>query len=501
MLTRRTLGRQLACVVLGSTLAAPALRRAAAQPAAAPLAAAPLAAAPLAAAPPRGRYLVKGGAVITVDPALGTLPRADVLVNDGVIERVGPDLDAPGAEVIDAADCIVMPGLVDSHYHMWSALGRNYIGDGGYEYFQAKNATAPHYAPADFYNSVRLGLAELANAGVTTVHNWCNNTRSPEHADAELRAHRDSLLRARFAYGHRDGLPRNELINFADIDRVRREWFGDAPPFEGLVHLGVNLRGPGQSEEAVFFREIGLVRERGLPFATHAGQAGPNRIKAADYERRGFLGPDFLLCHYIVGSPEDFAVLARTNTPLSFSTHSEFRLGADGDPRAALMAMRKAGVTLTLSFDAASLTPPNMFELMRVTWAMSVPWKGTPSEGQAPLGHRETIAMATINGARALGLGEVTGSLTPGKRADLLVVRADALNTAPIGQIETTIVQSATPANVDTVLADGRILKRGGRLVAFDTETIVRDAKASSLRVRQQTGGVLAPPNCPGCGG
>src|SRR5262249_42369707 len=119
----------------------------------------------------RGAYLIKGGAVITVDRTLGVLPRADVLVRDGRIEAIGPDLAAAGAETIDATDMIVMPGFVDTHYHMWSALGRNFVGDGGFGYFPAKNATSKLYTAEDFYHSVTLGLAELANAGVTTVHN------------------------------------------------------------------------------------------------------------------------------------------------------------------------------------------------------------------------------------------------------------------------------------------------------------------------------------------
>ncbi len=140
------------------------------------------------------------------------LPRADVHVRDGRIEAVGPDLAAAGAEVIDATDMIVMPGFVDTHYHMWSALGRNFVGDGGFGYFPAKNATSKLYTAEDFYASVTLGLVELANAGITTVHNWSHNTRTPAHADAELRAHRESMLRARYAYGHVDQMPRNEPL-------------------------------------------------------------------------------------------------------------------------------------------------------------------------------------------------------------------------------------------------------------------------------------------------
>jgi 5-methylthioadenosine/S-adenosylhomocysteine deaminase len=452
--------------------------------------------APAAVAASRGTYLIRNGAVVTVDSALGILPRADIFVRTGRIEAIGPDLAAAGAEVIDATDMIVMPGFVDTHYHMWSALGRNFIGDNGFGYFPAKNATSTLYSPDDFYNSVMLGLVELANAGITTGHNWSHNTRTPAHADAELRAHRESMLRARYSYGHVDRMPRNQVLDFTDIDRVKREYFASGSAFEGLVTFGVNLRGLSQSDEPTYHEDMKAALERGLKVAIHAGQTPPNNVDAEDYERRGWLGPNLLICHYIPARDIDADVMARTKTPLSFATHSEFRLGLAGDPRVALLRMRKAGVLVSLSFDATSIAPPNMFETMRFTWNMGIPWKGTPSENLPPIGFREVIEMATLNGAKALGLGDLTGSLSVGKRADIILIRGNDINVAPIANIETTVVQSATPANVDTVLVDGRIVKRHGKLVAYDVEKIVRQAKASSLRIRTAAGGVLTPPEC-----
>jgi cytosine/adenosine deaminase-related metal-dependent hydrolase len=134
-----------------------------------------------------------------------------------------------------------------------------------------------------------------------------------------------------------------------------------------------------------------------------------------------------------------------------------------------------------------------MFENMRFTWNMGIPWKDTDTEKLPPVGFHEVIEMATINGARALGLGDVTGSLTPGKRADIILIRTSDLNIAPLAQIETTVVQSATPANVDTVMVDGRILKRDGRLLYFDVPAIVHSAEGSALRIREAAGGVLKP--------
>ena len=123
-----------------------------------------------------------------------------------------------------------------------------------------------------------------------------------------------------------------------------------------------------------------------------------------------------------------------------------------------------------------------------------MPWKGTPSENLPEMTFRETIEMATINGAKALGIGDVTGSLTVGKRADIILIRGSDVNIAPIANVETTVVQAAAPANVDTVLVDGHIVKRSGKLVAYDVERIVREAKASAQRVRTAAGGRLAPP-------
>ena len=449
---------------------------------------------------PKGSYLIRGGAVITVDRAIGTLPKADVLVRDGRIEKIADGIEAEGVEVIDAADMIVMPGLIDTHYHMWSTLGRNFVSDGGYEYFQAKWATAALYDADDFYHSVRLGLAELANSGVTTVHNWSHNNRSPAHVDAELRAHQGSGLRARYAMGHIDKMPVDQVNRYEDLPRVREEWFADPSRLQGLVHLGVNLRGAIQSNVEVFYEEMETMLKLGLPVAIHASQAAPNSDDAADYERRGFLGPNFLFCHYITATDSDREAMARTGTPLSFSTLSEFRLGETGDARRALMKMREAGVLVSLSSDASSLVPPNMLENMRVTWNMGVPWQGTDTAHLAPIGLSEIIEMATINGAKALGLGNVTGSLTPGKQADIILVRANDLNTAPMANIETTVVMGATAANVDTVMVDGRILKRAGKLVDCDVAEVVEQAKRSAMRIRTAAGGILAP-QCPGCAG
>ncbi|MGH2843079.1 MAG: amidohydrolase family protein [Solirubrobacteraceae bacterium] len=436
----------------------------------------------------RAEYLIKGGAVVSVDPEIGIVAPADVHVRRGAIVAIGRELVADGAEVIDASRMIVMPGLIETHFHMWSSLGRNFIMDGGFDYFPAKWATAAHYQPDDFYRSVKLGLVDAVNSGITTVHNWSHNTRTPAHADAELAAHRDTRVRARYSYGHPDGLPVDQPLDFTDVDRVQNEWFGVSPELEGLVHLGVNLRGPDLAEYGVFVDEMERLRERGLPVCIHTVQGGQTAVSAPDLERRGYLGPDFLLTHFLAATQADREAMARTGTPLSFAVHSELRLGEAGDPRAALLKMLDAGVTVSLSLDATSIAPVNLFEAMNVAWNMGIPWQGSDTAELEPVSLARCIELTTINGARALGLADQVGSLTPGKRADIILIRVDDINIAPAADIESAIVRSATPANVDTVMIDGRILKRRGALVAYDVERIVSEATLAADGVRARAG-------------
>jgi 5-methylthioadenosine/S-adenosylhomocysteine deaminase len=437
--------------------------------------------------------LIRGGAVVSVDPRIGTLHGADILVRQGRIAQIGSPLRAPGAQVIDASRMIVMPGLVETHWHMWSSLGRNFVTQ-GFEYFPAKWSTAAHYEPEDFYASVRLGLVEALAAGITTVHNWSHNTRTPNHADAELSAHRDVPVRARYAYGHRDALPVDEPLDFRDIDRVRSAWFGQRDAFGGRVHLGVNLRGPDLGNPEVFDAEMVEASARRLPVAIHTVQGGSTTVDAVDLERKGYLGPQFLIAHFLAATEADRAALARTATPLSYAVHSELRLGDAGDARAALLRFLADGVDVSFSIDATSIAPVDLFQAMNLAWNIGIPWQDSPTAGLPALTFRRCLEIATRNGAVALGLGEVTGTLTPGKAADIVLVRHDDLNVAPVAAIESALVRSATPANVDTVIVGGHVVKREGTLVGIDVVDVIRAASEAASRVRTRAGGLVAEP-------
>lgn len=424
--------------------------------------------------------------MISADSEIGTQQEIDVEFRDGIIIAVGRDLPAPGAEVIQGNDMITMPGFVETHFHLWSTIGKSFLGN-GFEYFDAKWATCEFYQPEDYYHSVRLGLMQSLRSGMTTVHNWCHNVLSPAHVDAELRAHREIPIRARYSYGFRDQSGHDTPLDFADIDRVRSEWFQAEEPFASRVHLGVNLRGTSSWE--VFAHDYREARERGLPVSVHSGQ-GPEQVRpAAEMLKRSLLHADTLLCHGLPFDRDDREAMRLTGSCMSISPHSEFRGDSGGQFHRQLMQLASEGVTIALSIDAASLAPIDMFECMRIIWNLGVPWQGTETAALEKLSFAEVISMATLNGARALGLEDSTGSVTPGKRADLVLIRRSSLNMAPVWDPEAAVVLYGSPSDVDTVFVDGVPIMRSGEFVSGpDPTEAIAAAQESAAGVLRRSG-------------
>ena len=203
----------------------------------------PSIAAPRSALPPRGEFVIRGATLLSMDPNIGDFASADVHVRDGAIVAVGPRIDAANAQVMEAGNMICMPGFVDTHWHLWTSLLRPFVRADVNElgYFPVTNRLGQHYTAEESYRSVMLGIAEALSAGVTTVHNWAHNVRSPDHADAELSAMRDAGIRGRFAYGPAQGMPDDQPMDLPGLARVKRDWM----PGEGLLTLGICSRNIG----------------------------------------------------------------------------------------------------------------------------------------------------------------------------------------------------------------------------------------------------------------
>jgi cytosine/adenosine deaminase-related metal-dependent hydrolase len=431
---------------------------------------------------PRRSLVVRGGHVITMDPAVGDIAGADVLVSDGQIVAVGPKLAVPpGTEELPAAGQIVAPGLVDTHWHMWNTLLRG-MSERGPGYFRLMGRLGRAFGAEDIYLGTLLACAEAINSGITTVHDWCHNVRSPAHAEAGIRALSEAGLRARFSFGYAAGHANDQAMDLASLARLHQDWPSLVDP--ALVYLGMAWRGTGSSDPAirppaeVYRREINVARRLGIPVTVHA--CGPRSAagQIAALARAGLLGPDIQVIHADCATEAEIEAMAATGTVVSVSPFSEMLIGY-GLPRTAdLLA---AGVQVGLSVDTTALTGnADMFALMKLTQGVI----NAAAQDEFALTARRTLGLATLDGARSLGLAGLTGSLTPGKRADLIVVATDGANIGLLTDPAQLLVTAAQPANVDTVLVDGRVLKRGGVLTGLDTARLRRDA-------HEALGGVL----------
>jgi cytosine/adenosine deaminase-related metal-dependent hydrolase len=365
-----------------------------------------------------------------------------------------------------------MPGFVDTHWHHWTTLLRPVMNadDPKRTYFPVTFALGQHYTPEDSYRSVRLGLAQALAAGVTTTHNWAHNVRSPAHADAEVRAMRESGLRGRFAYGPALGMPNEQMMDFADIARLKGA-IGSDP----MLTLGVNSRNVdgntggtrGAIDATMAKKEWSATRELGLPITLHTSGTGAIKL----LNEAGLLGPDLQLVHPLNTDAADWEALVKHGVRYSVSPLGE--AGRSGEMQ--FPEMMQAGVKVSISIDNVTAERCDCFACMHMLQTINRHRTG----GKFKLTTRKLVEMATIDGAEDLGFGDRTGSLTPGKRADLIVVRASEPHMGDIGDPYDALVQLAQPSDVDTVVVDGRILRRKGVFTAFDYGKLLADAAQS----------------------
>jgi cytosine/adenosine deaminase-related metal-dependent hydrolase len=435
--------------------------------------------------PRRGEFTIRRAHVMSMDREIGDVAGGDVHVRHGEIVAVGRGLRSRG-RTIDGRRTIVMPGLIDTHWHMWTTLYRSLASSSPANAYFALNVRHGRiWEPGDTEIGVRLAAADALTNGITAVHDWSHNIRGPEYADANLRALARSGLRGRFSYGTPQGHPADLPIDLDDLRRVAREWFASGRA--ELLHLGLAGRPPAGTGAAELERhrlEYRTARELGLPVSFHANsnRAQGERAMIAQLGEEGMLGPHTQVIHALYTTAAERSALVSSETSVSLSPWSELLIGYGVTT---VRELFEAGALVNLSVDTLPLTgTSDMFSIIRLALGLH---RGQ-SESEFSISARRMIAAATIDAARGLGIDDATGSLTPGKRADLIMVRTDDVNIAPFTDAPNMIATAAQPSNVDTVVVDGRILKRHGRLTAVDTRRVVAEASAALAAVLARAG-------------
>ncbi len=445
---------------------------------------------PISPLPARDEFVIRGATVLTMDSAVPDLAAGDVHVRNGAIVAVTQKIEAPTAQVIDGDGMICMPGFIDTHFHMWASLFRLFVRADipAFGYFPVTARLGPLMVPEDSYRAVRLAATDAIAAGITTVHNWSHNTRSHEHADAELSGMRAMGIRGRFAFGTPVGLVDDAPMDVAGLARVKKDWMPDK---ENLLTLGICSRNLGAVTiggsaatasrgiltVAQLKRDWDAARGLGLPITMHTSGASP----ITELERAGLLGPDVQFVHPLLTTPEERAMLKERGASYSMSPQLEARRASQLGV-IQLGELLEAGVKVSLSTDHIASISCDPFSSMRILFALHAHRIGA----RVPLTLKRLLQLGTIDGAVDLGIADRTGSITPGKRADLVLVRTSDTNMAPAGNPYEAIVSFGLPTNVDTVIVDGRILRRAGKFTAFDHAKIVAEAREAAIALRDK---------------
>ena len=422
------------------------------------------------------RLVIRGGFVVSMDPSIGEVANADVLVEDGKIVEIGRGLEAGDAEVVDASGKLVLPGFVDTHRHTWQTPVRGvlpcctldeYFGD-------MLGKIGLNYRPEDVYIGNYAGSLEALNAGITTLLDWSHISNTPEHSDEAVHGLEDAGIRGVYAHGipgDNSWWAYSDRPHPEDIRRIRDRYFSSD---DQLLTLAMAARAVGNVTPETAQHDWALARVLAIRITVHVGMrlTGIQVNHILGMHEAGIMGPDTTYIHCTDSTDEELDLVAETGGSASIAAYVELLMGHGRPPTGRLL---ERGVRPSLSVDVVSSVPGEMFTQMRtaLVYERIQAFTDTPDEPFAPkITHRDVLEFATIEGARTVGLEHKVGSLTPGKQADLILLRTDMINVAPLVDPVTTAVVFADTSNVDSVFVAGKAVKRDGELVGHDLKRV-----------------------------
>lgn len=445
------------------------------------------------------KILIRGGTVVTMEPGLPDGAPADVLVEGDTITAIGNIPSAEGAEVVDATDRIVMPGLIDSHVHTWQTGLRGIAGDWTVpEYMRAMHrGLATYFGPDDIRVANLVGALSKLDAGTTTLVDWCHNNPTPDHTDAAIDGLEASGARALFLHGSPKPDPKPGQKHFsevamprAEVERLRRGRFSAG---DGLVTMGLAILGPQYSVHEVCVEDYTLAREFDLIVSAHTG-GGP-MLAPGSFEtliELGLIDARANIVH--ANNFDDDLIRALVDAGANFTVTVEVELQMGfGYPLTG--KLRALGSPFTVGADVEPAAAGDMFTAIRTTMNvqrnidnLALLEQGETLPDTTTITCREALQWVTINGAHMMGMSERIGSLAPGKQADIVLLRSNDLNLFPVHDAVRSIVRQAGPGNVDAVMVAGKFVKRDGRLLYGDLKARQAELLESGRRILADAG-------------
>jgi len=442
-------------------------------------------------APRDGQPIVfRGGTVLTMDDRRTVIPSGDVLVVDGRIAEVGVGLAAPdGAFEIDASGGILMPGMIDTHRHMWQTAMRGYGADWTltqyFVWYYLTHGTV--FRPEDVAAGNLVSALDAIESGITTTVDWSHGLRTAEHTDAAVEALVSSP--GRYVLAHGD-IFQGPWEWTAEPERRRALEAAIANPGLFGNQLAFDVTGdPAFPERAAFE----VARELGLTVTTHAGVWGATNDDGVRLmHENGFATPGTIYVHAATLSEDSYQRIAATGGLVSLSTESEDTCGQGYPPSHEL---RRHGIPASLSVDTSVWFSADLFSAMRATVGAdrAIDHLRAHEVGDtvthSQLRVEQVVEWATRGGARAIGKEDQVGSLEAGKLADVVLIKNDeSPSMTPLLNPYGHVVYQAGRGDVHTVLVGGRAVKFAGRLTAGDLPGVRAKVEATVEHLRASLG-------------
>ena len=473
------------------------------------------------------RYVIRNGHVMTMDPSLGNQGNfvdADVLIEGKKIVAIGPNLRAGNAGQIDARGKIVMPGFVDTHHHQaWTAIRSSIpdsilIDDGTgtpsatqnyfFNILGALQPTLPgfanHYRPEDVYISELFGGLSQLDAGVTTVLDISQIHHSPQHSDAAVKALKDTGRRAMLGFFESAGnIPGNQYPT--DAPRIAGNLAGD--DLVGFVMGGEVYLGNATTRQSwTIGRQLGVLIAAHIlspfgirPILDQLTGVSPDVPDFTGQTLAGIeVGEDNLFIHMTGMSDPAWQKVKDVGAKVSIAFPIEMNMRHGQPPILKMQSFGSPAFEPSLSTDVETNMTADFFTQMRSAMTMQRmvvnqavldsgpipvnPWPAGPGLGNdlpPLLNARDVLRFATINGAKHLKLDGKTGSLTPGKEADIIILDAEAINVAPLNNVPGAVVTLMERSNVETVIVAGKVRKWKGKLLGVNLSRLRRELEDS----------------------
>ncbi|MDG2187759.1 MAG: amidohydrolase family protein [Hyphomicrobiales bacterium] len=439
------------------------------------------------------KILIKNARIITMDSNLGDFKNADILIHNDKIIQVGENINVDNAEIIDATNFLITPGLINTHIHTWQTGLRGIASDWTLsDYLESiHKGLASFYKPDDMYIANYIGALYQINTGATTIVDWCHNNPTPDHTDAAIRGLEESNIRGIFLHGSPKHEPKKGQPHYSETpmprDEVARLKNSIFSSDDNLLNLGISILGPQQSTLEVCKKDFQLAKDLDLIISMHIGGKFLTPDGFDVLKNMGLLNKKTNIVHANNISNEMLDSLVNSNVTFSITPEEELQMGF-GNPLTKRLLDRNG--VFGFGSDIESAMSGDMLNVIRFA-LQAVRHEYTLENyqiNQSPPAEmkvktRQAFEWATIDAAKMLGIDDKVGSIVPGKKADLIMFKTNKINFTPIHDPISSILFHSNSNDIDTVMVDGKVLKSGGQLLNNNLEKDLKLLSDSGYRI------------------